>query len=165
MSKIRYINVTPHRIDFRDPCTGEDFSINPSGILLNAFAVQVVTGMRGNIEYVTQKFLPTQNGLDDLHRLESKYSSPVIVGSVLSAMAYPSRVLAMVDSPGIFDGIRKNPLRFSMFSCDTPRCEQCGTMLTEENIARDEMGYPRNDFYAVLWCKTCHQKHILQCVC
>jgi hypothetical protein len=164
MSQIKYVNTCDHPIDFKDPNTGTSFSVGRSNWVVNALPVIVVVGVKEKITHVNYRFLPNEEGLSALTEIESRWPDAVIVGSVLAAQAYPKRVMGLVDSSYIMDKWGKDPFFFNIFEDQVPRCAYCNDLLTEENVARDEMGYPRR-FVHVLWCDRCGRDNLFSTAC
>jgi len=115
----RIINVTPHPITFRKK-DGTDFVVPPSGFLCGAKAVEkVVGGLKGEIEIVETLFEVTREGLSEIDEIIEKFPGAIIIGSIISAQAYPGLVMGMTPSPG-FERVppnekRMNPYKFTTF--------------------------------------------------
>ena len=113
----RIINVTPHSITFRRG-DGTDFMVHPSGSLCGASAVESVmeyTRFDG-VSLVRTVFIPTEEGNQEVEDLMEKFPEYIIVGSIISAQAYPGRVFGMTPSPG-FERVppaekKMNPYKF-----------------------------------------------------
>lgn len=94
-----YINTTPHSITLRDE-TGTDHVLPPSGVLINARPVEEPAGERGGIEFVRTRFVADEDSANFLAELEKIYPGAFIIRSIITAQAFPGRVLAMVPAPG-----------------------------------------------------------------
>lgn len=116
---IKYVNTTPHSICFRDPDTGEEFTIPPCGILVNARPVEVPAGERSGVKLVRTVFEADDASLAELDAVEKSVPGAVIIGSIIAAQAYPGRVVAMTPCPGYErvapDQKRMNPFKFTVY--------------------------------------------------
>lgn len=109
------INTTPHPITFRR-ADGADFTVQPCGFMLNARAVEESAGTRAGVALVKTVFKPTPEGEE---WLATQPADALIIGSIVAAQAYPSRVLALTPAPG-FERVpvaekRCNPDKFTVF--------------------------------------------------
>lgn len=94
-----YINTTPHEIVLRTP-SGKDCVVPPSGVLINARAVEEPAGGRDGVQFVRTRFVADEASAQVLEELEQKYPGAFVIGSIIAAQAFPGRVLAMVPVPG-----------------------------------------------------------------
>lgn len=97
---VRVINCTPHEIRFQN---GDKLiEVKPSGIMLAAAAVEKPYGELPGVQFVKTVFEPTEDGMKDIDALRRVYheSDVLLVGSIISAQAYPGRVVSMVPVPG-----------------------------------------------------------------
>lgn len=94
-----YINTTPHEIVLRDE-DGVDHTVPPSGVLINARAVEESVGGRDGVEFVRTRFVADEESARVLDELERQYPGAFVIGSIIAAQAFPGRVLAMVPVPG-----------------------------------------------------------------
>ena len=111
----QYINTTPHPITFRR-ADGVEFTVKPCGFLLNATAVETDAGWINNIRLVRTVFVGNTVGEE---WLAEQPADALIIGSIVAAQAYPSRVLALTPAPG-FERVpvaekRCNPDKFTVF--------------------------------------------------
>lgn len=100
-----YVNTTPHEIFFMNPEGKEEpIVLPPSGLLVNAKPVEKVVGVRDGITFVRTEFVGDAEMGAILSALEESFSEggrrPVIIGSIITAQAYPSRVVALCPAPG-----------------------------------------------------------------
>lgn len=81
---VQVINCTPHELKFEDGTV-----VMPSGYLLQARMQE-----RQVSKFIYEvRVLPTEEGEKELQEIKQKYGKDVIVlGSAISAQAYPSRV-------------------------------------------------------------------------
>jgi hypothetical protein len=94
-----YINTTPHEIMLRT-AAGEDHVVPPSGVVINARAVEEPAGGRDGVEFVRTRFVADEESARVLDKIEAGYPGAFVVGSIIAAQAFPGRVLAMVPVPG-----------------------------------------------------------------
>jgi len=80
---VRVINCTPHRLIFEDGSV-----VEPSGKLLQAKMEE----KRISDLIVEVRVTPTPGGEAELQELEKSYPEAIILGSAISAQAYPGRV-------------------------------------------------------------------------
>lgn len=95
-----YINTTPHPVTLRD-AAGADHTVPPSGVLINARAVEEPAGERDGVQFVRTRFVADEESARILNELEKIYPGAFVVGSIIAAQAFPGRVLAMVPVPGL----------------------------------------------------------------
>jgi len=96
---VTYINVTPHPVVFRRE-NGEEFTVPPSGVVINARPVEEPAGERSGVRLVRTRFVADPSSATKLDELESRYPGAVIFGSIIAAEAFPGRVLALIAAPG-----------------------------------------------------------------
>ena len=118
---MRIINTTPHPIVFVGKC-GEEFTVSPCGILINAKPVEedaLERGTKGEIDparklrprlrdaiaeegvqFVRTRFVADPVSDAALSRLEEEDHEALIVGSIIAAQAFPGRVLGLIAAPG-----------------------------------------------------------------
>jgi hypothetical protein len=97
---MKIVNVTPHPINFRTEA-GEEFEIAPSGVIVNAMAVEESAGQHGcGAKLVRVRFVPDAASTEAVDRLERENPGCIIVGSMIAAQGFPGRVVAMVATPG-----------------------------------------------------------------
>ena len=99
---VRYINVTLHVIRLQWP-DGEDFEVPPSGVVINATPEKKSAGTeihRSGVELIRLAF--TANGAESAKLIEIETALPgaVILGSIITAQAFPGRALGMIPAPG-----------------------------------------------------------------
>lgn len=93
-----YINTTPHPIVL---CyNSEEILVPPSGILINARIEEVPAWEKDGVELVHTRFIPEASSSNSLAELERAFPRGFILGSIIAAQAFPSRVLALVPVPG-----------------------------------------------------------------
>lgn len=114
---VRVINVTPHSITFRD--RDVDVTVVPCGAKVNAKAVEVEVGERDTAQLVKTVFVESSEGLAELDYIENYAPEVLVVGSIISAQAYPGRVLGMTPAAG-FERVapaekRMSTLKFTTF--------------------------------------------------
>jgi hypothetical protein len=102
----KIINTTAHPIHFRDR-QDKDTIVEPCGLLLNAQSRDEIVEIRNweggeqAIEIVKTRYYPDSEGEKILAYLETTLDEPyLIVGSIIAAMAYPGRVLALIPLKG-----------------------------------------------------------------
>lgn len=118
---VRVLNCTPHPIAFLD---GENVVVvEPCGARLNALPVEtsvVHTTLGGGFaQLVKTTFDARPEGLAELAEIEAKAPGVLPVGSLVSAQAYPGRVVAMTPAPG-FERVapaekRMSTLKFTVY--------------------------------------------------
>lgn len=94
-----YINTTPHDItlDYK----GEAVNVVQSGIIINAYPMEMPVKVENGIEFVETVFSDSHEGRMAIERIKKAYPEPrVIIGSIIAAQAYPGEVVAMVPAPG-----------------------------------------------------------------
>jgi hypothetical protein len=96
---MRILNCTPHPIIFKD---GEkDIKVEPSGFTLKADPVESVVSIENGITFVRTEFIASDKGRGELREIKEKfYNSYIVVGSIISAQAFPGEVVALVSAPG-----------------------------------------------------------------
>jgi len=85
-SGVQIINCTPHKLIFEDGSI-----VEPSGYLLQA-KMEGIAEDCGKYHLVTIKVVPTEQGLEELQEIEQKFPGAIVLGSAISAQAYPGRV-------------------------------------------------------------------------
>ncbi len=99
MKKI--INVTPHPITMMRKEDGSIYVVEPSGVLINARAVEEPAGTHpSGAELVRTRFIADPASEEALAKLEAENPAAIIVGSIIAAQAFPGRVFALVPVPG-----------------------------------------------------------------
>ena len=86
---IQVINCTPHILKFEDGSV-----VEPSGYLLQAKMEEKVVSENPAVVEIT--ISPTPEGLKELEEIERNYPEAIILGSTISAQAYPERVKMVV---------------------------------------------------------------------
>lgn len=95
---VRLINCTPHSVTFLD---GDDtVVVEPSGATLLATTVETQVSKFGAAMLVRTGFLASPSGEAELRRIEREAPGVLILGSIISAQAYPARVVGMIPAPG-----------------------------------------------------------------
>lgn len=94
-----YVNTTPHPITLQDG-EGNVHVVPPSGVLINARAVEEPAGGRDGVKFVRTRFAADGESARVLDAIERAYPGAFIIGSIIAAQAFPGRVLAMVPVPG-----------------------------------------------------------------
>lgn len=111
------LNVTPHDLTFRNE-DGTEFTIRPSGYTLPAKVEEKVVKMEGDIVFVTPTFVTTLEGEKEMQEIREKYPNHIVVGSMISAQAYP--ICGMISAKGFERKTpsekRVDPLRFTIFN-------------------------------------------------
>ena len=94
---VEIINCTPHAIRFLD---GEKIvSAEPSGYKINARAEEAIYA-ETPCRLVKTMFRQTDEGLTEIMLLRAKYPDALLVGSIISAQAYPGLVVGMTPAAG-----------------------------------------------------------------
>lgn len=93
------INATPHEIRFLDKA-GNVVSIGKSGYTLPAVPVEEIVQTVNGVTFVRTVFKPSPQGEEELRELEREYPDALIIGSIISAQAFPGKVKALVPVPG-----------------------------------------------------------------
>ncbi len=94
-----YVNTTPHAVTLQKD--DEVFTVEPSGVLLNARPVEsYVRTLPGGIDLYRTDFVADEAGKAVLDAIEAEAPGAIVVGSIIAAQAYPGRVFAMVPVPG-----------------------------------------------------------------
>lgn len=119
-SGVKVLNCTPHSVTFR---SGEnDMIVEPSGAKLQALPVEEAVGEIGQARIVKTVFNPTESGLKELEEIEKRDPDLKVIGSLVSAQAYPGRVFSMAPAPGFervpVDQKRMDPFKFTVFNED-----------------------------------------------
>jgi nucleotide-binding universal stress UspA family protein len=87
---VHVINCTPHELKFEDGTV-----VPPSGYLVQAKMDEVVE-KKGAYELATVRVVPTPEGEKELTEIEQRYPDAIVLGSAISAQAYPRRVKMVV---------------------------------------------------------------------
>jgi hypothetical protein len=92
-----YTNVTPHSITlmFED---GEEFEVEPSGIVLNAAPKEEKVTEVDGINYVKTAFIADKEDL--AKAMELAADGAVVIGSIIAAQAYKPYAVAMIPAKG-----------------------------------------------------------------
>ena len=116
---IGIINMTPHDAVFMNE-SGEEVTVPKSGMSAAANAVETCfhIGLNG-VEFVKTQFEQTSTGQREIADVQDSYPGTIIVGSIVSAQAYPGVVVSMVPCKGYErvppDQKRMNPRKFNPF--------------------------------------------------
>jgi hypothetical protein len=95
----RFINTTPHPINLE--VNDEVVVIPPSGVLLNATAIEVPSRLHASgAQLVGVRFESSFESEQVLDKLESENPNAVIIGSIIAAQAFPGRVFATIPCLG-----------------------------------------------------------------
>jgi len=118
MKKEDFVNVTPHPIVFRSE-NGEKFTVPPSGRMCSARPVEKEVRKENGISFVTTSFEGDEKGWEEIREIRAGNPDAIIIGSIISAQAYPGEIVAMTPAPG-FERVspaekRMNPLKFTIF--------------------------------------------------
>lgn len=97
----KLVNVTPHPLTFQCSETGVCYTLEPSGVVVNATPVEEeCTPHSCGATLVRTVFIASAAEEEKVARLERKWPGAILVGSIIAAQAFPGRVLAMVPAPG-----------------------------------------------------------------
>ncbi len=97
----RIINVTPHPLTFQCHETGVCYTLEPSGVVINATPIEEECAPHScGATLVRTAFVASAAEDAKVTLLEQKHPGAIIVGSIIAAQAFPGRVLAMVPAPG-----------------------------------------------------------------
>ena len=97
---VQIVNATPHEIRFQ-AANGEVVTVEKCGKTLAARPVETALEYRRrNVDLVKTVFRASEAGEAELEALEAKFPNAVIVGSIISAQAFPGRVYSLVPVPG-----------------------------------------------------------------
>ena len=108
----RLVNCTPHSILFRDN-DGKVVKVQPSGYTLKAQPIERPAGERDGAELTYAAFAPSDEGERELREIEARGLLPI--GSLVSAQAYPGRVVGLVY---IDEEQRSKPAPQRIYRCD-----------------------------------------------
>jgi hypothetical protein len=97
-SGVGVLNCTPHPVTFLDGAN--TVIVEPCGAKINARAVEAEAGKKGTVVLVRTEFQQTDDCLAELAEITEKAPDVLVIGSIISAQAYPGRVLAMTPAPG-----------------------------------------------------------------
>jgi hypothetical protein len=97
---VEILNATPHPIRFKTILGNVE--VAPSGYTLLATPKEKVvdTPYGGSFSLVTTVFVPSEKGTAELAEIREKHPYAVIVGSLVSAQAYPGQVYGIIPAPG-----------------------------------------------------------------
>lgn len=120
----RIVNCTPHPIIFRfsNGMEDEDITIKSSGVTIDASSREEVVKIdqETKIVFVKTTFHCSEKGMNEIRKIRTENSAAIIIGSIISAQAYPEMVVAMTPVPGFErvppDQKRMNPMKFTVFS-------------------------------------------------
>lgn len=116
---VRVINCTPHKVTFIYP-EGVEEAVEPCGATLKANANEKVSDVIGPVTFVKTVFSPSPEGQAELDLIMKEVrENLIIIGSLISAQAWPGLVAAMVSAPG-FERVtpiekRMDPAKFNIF--------------------------------------------------
>jgi hypothetical protein len=99
---IGIVNATPHPIKFNT--VSGIVEIQPTGYTLFATPVEEVVNhpIGGCFTAVKTVFKPSEKGWSEIAEIKEKFGGGVIiVGSIISAQAYPGEVYSLVITPGL----------------------------------------------------------------
>jgi hypothetical protein len=97
---VTIINATPHDIWFLNN-NDDPVIVEKCGKTLAANPVEQSAGERHGAALVKTVFEPSPQGEKELTELEAAHPNALIVGSIISAQAYPGRVVGLVPVPGM----------------------------------------------------------------
>lgn len=93
------VNCTPHPIRFQTAMG--IVQVPESGYTLAAEPIEKTVSTNGAVQYVKTVFAATTKGYLEIESIYSLVDEPVlIVGSIISAQAYPGDVVSLVPVPG-----------------------------------------------------------------
>lgn len=95
---VRILNCTPHNILFLDG--DAEVSVDKCGATLLARPVETPAEERGRAQLVKTVFETSSQGLEELEAIEREAPGVLLVGSIVSAQAYPGRVVGMIPAAG-----------------------------------------------------------------
>lgn len=99
--KKNIVNVTPHGLTFQCNTSGVCYTLEPSGIVINATPVEQECAPHScGAILVRTAFVASAAEEAKVALLEQSNPGAVLVGSIIAAQAFPGRVLAMVPAPG-----------------------------------------------------------------
>ena len=105
------VNCTPHEIRFQDN-DGATVEVQPSGYTLKATPVESPAGERNGATLVKTTFVASDEGDGELAEIEARGFLPV--GSIVSAQAWPGRVVCLVP----VEGYERKPPAERLYRCD-----------------------------------------------
>ena len=97
-NNVRVLNATPHPISFLDG--NELVIVQPSGATLKAAPQEEIVDSYGQADLVKTIFAPSPEGEEELKTIQRGAPNCLVIGSIISAQAYPGRVVAMTPAPG-----------------------------------------------------------------
>lgn len=98
-SGVRVINCTPHSLIFKIGETSIVVAL-PCGAKLMANTLVGSAGTRFGAQLVKTEFVNSLEGLDELAEIERRAPGVLVIGSIISAQAYPGRVVGVIATPG-----------------------------------------------------------------
>lgn len=104
-------NCTPHQIRFLD-LDGEVRTVQPSGYKLQAIPQEEIVKIEDGCEFVKTVFVASPEGDDEVDSIEHRRLLPV--GSIISAQAWPGRVVSLVPVVGF----ERKPPAEKLYRCD-----------------------------------------------
>jgi hypothetical protein len=105
------VNCTPHPIRFLDN-DDNTVTVQPSGYTLKALPKETLVKVEDGVEFVRTIFEPSMEGSNDVASMESRGLLPV--GSIISAQAWPGRVVSLVP----VEGFERKPPAEKLYRCD-----------------------------------------------
>lgn len=96
---LHLMNVTAHPIIFIDTWKDKDKEVilPPCGLIIRAHIEEKVLNHKSNFELVDIKYVPEKQKLKILTELKEKYPNIIIVGSLITAIAYKQLVWNMIN--------------------------------------------------------------------
>ncbi|MBT9142478.1 MAG: hypothetical protein DDT29_00872 [Dehalococcoidia bacterium] len=97
----KIINVTPHALSFVCSSSGTYYTLDPSGVVINATPHEVECPEHSyGISLVKTTFSASEAEDAKLTLLEQQNPGAIVVGSIIAAQAFPGRILAMTPAHG-----------------------------------------------------------------
>jgi hypothetical protein len=100
---LHLINCTPHEIRFQN-ANGDVVTVEPSGYTLKATPQEVdVTNeeaRNAGITFVSTQFTGSEQGYSEIAGIRELFGNVLIIGSIISAQAFPSEVVSLVPVKG-----------------------------------------------------------------
>ena len=98
------VNTTPHPIVFENT-TGVLVTVeNDPALLINARVEETLVSSENGVDFVKSTFIPSEEGsliLDEIEEFARESGKRVVViGSIITAQAFPGRVFGMTPVPG-----------------------------------------------------------------
>lgn len=118
-SGVRVLNCTPHELIFRAE-DGSEVKVEKCGATLMATPDEKTAGTVGAAQLVRTVFVTSEEGLAELTEIEAQAPGVLVIGSIISAQAYPGRVVSPVSAKG-FERVapaekRMDPAKFTTFA-------------------------------------------------